>query len=82
MSMVEEDTAHSSLGGIGGSKVGGSLGDDLSKVSGTMTQAGSQVGEGIHVGPEGAVDSDSVALGLGECQLKCTEEASGSGDHH
>ena len=68
-SVVEEDTAHPGFGCIGCSEVGRSLGDDLRKVSGTMAQTGSQVGEGIHVSPEGAVDSDSVAFGLGEGKL-------------
>ena len=81
-SVVKEDTAHPSLGSISRSEVGRSLGDDLCKVSGSVTQTGSQVGKGIHMSPEGAVDPDPVTFGLGECQLQGAEETCRTRDCH
>ena len=74
-SVVKEDTAHPSLGSIRGTIEGRSLGDDLGKVSWTVTQAGSKVGKGVDVGPKCSGDADTVPLGLGQSQLQGTEES-------
>jgi hypothetical protein len=79
---IEVDPTHPRLGRIGGSQERRFLGHDLGEVGRTVTEAGCQEGEGIHMGAERLGDADAVPLGLLECQLQSREQASRARDSH